>query len=56
MLGRPRSRWENQTEMDLKERRWGVSELESWARDRDQLQAFLKTVMNIWSINDGGFE
>jgi hypothetical protein len=47
-LGRPRHRWEDNIRMDLRE---VGSEGVDWVhlvQDRDQCQAFMSTVMNLW--------
>jgi hypothetical protein len=36
LLGRSRSRWEDNIKMDLKERRWGCVGWTDLAQDRDQ--------------------
>ena len=47
-LGRPRCRWEDNIKMDLRDvgcdpRDWIVL-----AEDRDQWQAYIRAVMNLW--------
>jgi hypothetical protein len=46
-LGRPRSRWEDDTEMDLREIGWGGMDRTDLAQDRDQWRAPVKTLMNM---------
>jgi hypothetical protein len=47
-LGRPRRRWEDNTEMDLREIGWSGMNLIDLAQDRDQWRAYVNTVMNLW--------
>jgi hypothetical protein len=47
LLGRPRCRWKDTIRIDLREIVWKVGEWMHLAEDRDQLRAFVKTVMNI---------
>jgi hypothetical protein len=47
-LGRPRSRWVDNIEMDLREIGWGGMDLISLAEDRDQWMALVNMVMNLW--------
>jgi hypothetical protein len=44
--GRPRRRWENNINMDLKEIEWGGMDLIDLVQDRDQWRALVNTVMN----------
>jgi hypothetical protein len=46
-LGRPRSRWENNIKMDLREVRWGSMDWINLAHDRDRWWALVSTVMNL---------
>jgi hypothetical protein len=46
-LGRPRHRW-NDISMDLGETGWEGVEWMHLAQDRDQWQAVVNTVMNLW--------
>jgi hypothetical protein len=46
-LGRPRRRWEDNIKMDLREIGWGGMDWIYLALDRDQLRAFVNTVMNL---------
>jgi hypothetical protein len=45
-LGRPRSRWEDEDRMDLRETGWGVDWIRL-AQDRDQWRADVSAVMNL---------
>jgi hypothetical protein len=45
-LRRPRRKWVNNTELDLRELGWGGMDWIDLARDRDQLSALVNTVMN----------
>jgi hypothetical protein len=47
-LGRPRRRWENNIERDLREIGIDVSNWIQLARDRVQWRAFVNIVMNPW--------
>jgi hypothetical protein len=47
-LGRPRHRWEDNLIMDLREIGWGGTDWIDLAQDRDQWQALVNTVMNLW--------
>jgi hypothetical protein len=49
-LERPRLRWEDGIGMDLRETGWGGVELIQLAQDRDQSQALVNAVMNIWIL------
>jgi hypothetical protein len=46
-LGRPRRRWADNIEMDLREIGWGGMDLTDLAQDRDQWRALVNTVMNL---------
>jgi hypothetical protein len=46
-LGRPRRRWEDNIEMDLKEIGFGDVDWIQWAQDRDRWRALVYTVMNL---------
>jgi hypothetical protein len=46
-LGRPRRRWEDNIEMDLREIGWGGMDWIDLARYRDQWRALVNTVMNL---------
>jgi hypothetical protein len=46
-LGRPRRRWEDNTEMDLREIGFVVVDWIHWAQDRDKWRALVNTVMNL---------
>jgi hypothetical protein len=46
-LGRPRSRWEDNIEMDLREIRWGGMDWINPAEYRDEWRALLNTVMDL---------
>jgi hypothetical protein len=46
-LGRPRRRWKDNIEMDLRKIEWGDMAWILLAQDRDQWQALVNTVMNI---------
>jgi hypothetical protein len=51
-LERPRHRWEDGIRMDLGESGWGWGSVE-WiqlAQDRDQWQALVHMVMNLWVL------
>jgi hypothetical protein len=45
-LGTPRSRWENNTKMNLREIRWGGEDWINLAQVRDQWRAIVNMVMN----------
>jgi hypothetical protein len=45
-LGRPRSRWEDNIKMDLREIGWDGVDWIEMAQDRDQRKALVNTVMN----------
>jgi hypothetical protein len=49
-LGKPRCRWENNIEMDLREIGWGGMDWINWAQDRDLRRALVSTVMNLWVL------
>jgi hypothetical protein len=44
---RPRCRWEDNTEMDLRERGWGGMDWIDLALDRDQWRVLVNMVMNL---------
>jgi hypothetical protein len=46
-LGRPRRRWEDYIEMDLREAGWGDMDWINLAQDRDRWRALVNTVMNL---------
>jgi hypothetical protein len=46
-LGRPRRRWVDNVEMDLREIRWEGMDCIELAQDRDRWRAFVNTVMNL---------
>jgi hypothetical protein len=46
-LGKHRHRWEDNTEMDLREIGWGGMEWINLAQDRDQWRAFVNTMVNL---------
>jgi hypothetical protein len=46
-LGRPRRRWEDNIEMDIRETGWDGVELIDLTQDRDQWRALVNTVMNL---------
>jgi hypothetical protein len=47
LLGRPRRRWVDNIEIDLREIGWGGMDWIDLAQDRDQWRALVNTVMNI---------
>jgi hypothetical protein len=47
-LGRHRSRWDDNNNLDLREMRIDGANLIRLAQDRVQWRAFVKTVMNLW--------
>ena len=47
-LGRPRRRWEDNTEIDLQEVGCGVMGWIELAQDRDRWRAPVNAVMNLW--------
>jgi hypothetical protein len=47
-LVRPRSRWEDNIGMDLREIGWGCMVLIDLAQDRGQGRAYVNSVMNCW--------
>jgi hypothetical protein len=47
LLGRPRSRWEDNTEMDLREIEWECVDRMHLAQDRDQWRGLMNMVMNL---------
>jgi hypothetical protein len=46
-LGRPRRRWVDNIQIDLRELRWGGMDWIDLAQDRDQWRALVNTVMNL---------
>jgi hypothetical protein len=46
-LGRPRSKWEDNIKMDLREVGWGGMDWINLAQDRDRWRALGNTVMNL---------
>jgi hypothetical protein len=46
-LGRPRRRWEDNIEMDLREVGWGGTNWIELAQDRDRWRALVNAVMNL---------
>jgi hypothetical protein len=46
-LGKPRRRWVDNIEMDLREIRWDGVDWIDQAQDRDQWRALVNTVMNL---------
>jgi hypothetical protein len=46
-LGRPRRRWEDNIEIDLRDVGWGGMDWIDLAQDRDQWRALVNTVMNL---------
>jgi hypothetical protein len=46
-LGRPRSRWEDNIKMDLREVGWGCADWIDLDQDRDRWRAIVYTVMNL---------
>jgi hypothetical protein len=46
-LGRPRSRWEDNIKMEIREREWGTVDWIDLAEDRHQWRALVNTVMNL---------
>jgi hypothetical protein len=49
-LGRPRFKWEDGIRMDLRDIGWGDVEWIHLAQDRDQWQALVNAVMNLWVL------
>jgi hypothetical protein len=47
LLGRPRNRWVDNVNMDLKEIGWDGMDWIDLEQDRDQWRALVKTVMNL---------
>jgi hypothetical protein len=47
-LGRPRHRWEDNINMDLREIEFGDVDWIHWAQDRDRWRALVNTVINLW--------
>jgi hypothetical protein len=46
-LGRPRRRWEDNIEMDLREVGWGGMDWIELVQERDRLRALVNAVMNL---------
>jgi hypothetical protein len=46
-LARPRSRWEDNIKIDLREIAWGGMNWIDLAQDRDRWRALVNTVMNL---------
>jgi len=46
-LGRPRRRWEENIEVNLKEKAWERVDWIHVAQDRDTLRAFVSTILNL---------
>jgi hypothetical protein len=46
-LGRPRSRWEDNIRMDLREIGWGGIDWINLVQDTDQWKALMNTVVNL---------
>jgi hypothetical protein len=46
-VARPRHRWDDKTEIDLREVGWGGVDWVHLVEDREQRQALVNTVMNI---------
>jgi hypothetical protein len=46
-LGRPRSRWVDNINMNLRKIGWGGLDLIDLAKDRDQWRALMNTIMNL---------
>jgi hypothetical protein len=46
--GRPRCRWADNINMDLREIGWDGIDWIELAQDRDQWRALVNTVMNLW--------
>jgi hypothetical protein len=47
LLGRPRSRWEDNIKMDLRDIGFGDADWIHLAQDRDRCRALVNTVMNL---------
>jgi hypothetical protein len=47
-LGRPRRRWVDNIEMDLREIGWDGGDWIDLAQDMDQWRALVNAVMNLW--------
>jgi hypothetical protein len=48
LYARPRSRWEDNIKMDLKEVGWEGADWINLTQHRDQWRPLVNTVMNIW--------
>jgi hypothetical protein len=53
-LGRPRSRWEDNIRMDLREITWEGVDWMHLAQDRDQWWSLVNTLMNLWVPSKAG--
>jgi len=53
-LGRPRSRWEDNIKMDLREVGCGVMDWIELAQDRERGRALVNEVMNLWVTKNAG--
>jgi hypothetical protein len=53
-LGRPRHRWADNIDMDLKEIGWDGVDWIDMAEDRDQCWALVNTVLNLWVPQNAG--
>jgi hypothetical protein len=53
-LGRPRHRWVDNIEMDLRELGWGGIDWIDLAQDRDQWRALVNTVINLRVLQNAG--
>jgi hypothetical protein len=49
-LGRPRSRWEDNIKMELKEVRCGSMDWNGLAQDKDRWRAIVNAVINLWVL------
>jgi hypothetical protein len=47
-LGRPRRKWVDNIEVDLRDIGWDSMDWIDLAKDRDQWRALVNTVMNLW--------
>jgi ribosome biogenesis protein Nip4 len=47
-LRKPRNRWEDNIRMDLREIGWGSVDWMHLAQDKDQWQALMNMIMNLW--------
>jgi hypothetical protein len=53
-LGRPRSRWEDNIKIDLRETGFEDVDWIHWAQDRDRWWALVNTVMNLRVLYNAG--